>query len=417
MNPGLARSLVPLAAVFLFGEGVLARAETLRAVLVELAGDVTIAETSGSPRSRSILPVRRAQYLQILKVGDEIHLPPGAGVGLVCSTDRWVKLVEGEERRLTEHLCRTGKLLPPGTFWRLAPAGGRMRSLKGVLILEGEARGSDEADVRAPLLLSPRNSSVLDGRPTILWTPIPDATEYEVELTGAVRFRIRLQAAEVSCGESWGDLAVCSLPYPAEARELPPGAVSFLSVGARRGPIAPLHKEIELSRVRRLSVDNGKTLRAHVAGLRSLPLDRAARRLLEADLYAREGLLADAISAYREALALGDAPEVRVTLGDAYLKSGLFRLAARSYRELLDRNGDAAVRAAAELGLGRIEYARRSFKTASDHFREARDLYFGLGLKDEGAAAERAFNEARRKRDRRDRRHAASHISPDRVSR
>ena len=282
-----ARHLAPLAMALAAGAAAFAaspRAERLTAVVAHLQGNVTIAEAASLRRGRSSLPsVRRAQFLQIVGTGDDVHVPAGAGAGLVCSTDRWVELPGGKNQQLTEALCRTGKPLPPGTYWRLAPAGGRMRSLEGVLVLEGETRSPDDEDPGVPLLLSPRNTAVLDSRPAILWTQVPGATEYVIELLGPSRFRIPLDATQVACSESWGDAAVCTLPYPAQAPELPPGTPSFLSVGARRGLVAPLRKESEPSRVQRLPANKAEEVRGQLERLRDLPLDGATRQLLEAD--------------------------------------------------------------------------------------------------------------------------------------
>ena len=101
-----------------------ALSEELTAVLTQFRETVTLSEVS-PVRSRTI-PPRRAQVLQIVGKGDEIHVPAGAGVGFVCSTDRWVELPENQGQPLTEKLCRSGKQLPPGTYRRLAPAAGRM---------------------------------------------------------------------------------------------------------------------------------------------------------------------------------------------------------------------------------------------------------------------------------------------------
>jgi hypothetical protein len=373
--------------------------EDLTAVLTQFQGNVTITEAAVPRRGRAAFPLPRpARFLQIVGGGDALHLPTGAGAGFVCSTDRWVELPGGRNQPLTQALCRAGKPLPPGTYRRLAPAAGRMVSLKSALVLEGETRGTEDEDFGVPILLSPRRTAVLDPRPAILWTQVPDATEYEIEIMGSARFRLPLDAAEVACGGHEGEVAVCSLPYPSQAPDLPAGSISFLRIGARRGLATPLRTETEPSRIQRLSTEKAGEVRARLESLRSLPLDEAARQLLEADLYAREGLFADALVAYQKTLTLRDAAEIRVTLGDAYLQVGLLRLAARTYQDVLDKAPGPAVQAAAEMGLGKIEHARRNLERAACHFRKARDLYLSLKLKEEAAAAERKAREEEKKR-------------------
>ena len=371
----------------------------LTAVFTQVQGNVMVAEATSPIRGQSEVPPRHAQFLQVVKSGDRLNLPSGSGAVLLCSSDLLVELTGGNQLRLTDFLCRKGKPLAPGTYLRLAPAAGRMRSLAGALVLEGESRGGDE-DFAVPIVLSPRNTKLRDARPTILWTQVSEATEYEIELNGPRTFRLSLDASQVVCTETWGDSKACSLPYPTQAPDLPPGTLTFLSVRARLGLASPLREEGKPSRIERLSPGKVEDIRIKWERLEALPLDEAARQLLQADLYAREDLLADAIPAYRRVLAVRDIPEVRVTLGDALLKIGLLRMAARTYQEALDRNPGTAVQAAAELGLGRVEYTRMSFGHAACHFKKARELYAALGLKREAAAAKRGAREANGKRPR-----------------
>lgn len=378
-----------IAILFSMAAPVFAQPEERTAVFVEIQGNVTVAEATppsrGGPR---LAAVHRAQHLQAAKAGDKVHLPRGAAVGLVCSNDRWIEITGPREQRLTERLCLVGKALPPGTYRRLAPAAGRMRSLGLAQILAGETRGLEDEDFAVPVLVSPRHTAVLDGRPTFRWTPISGAVEYEIEITGRVQFRFRLKAKQASCGERWGDTVVCSLPYPGQEQELPPGEVSFLSVGARRDLAGTWRKESKPSRVQRLPAMRAAEVQAELGRLRGLPLDHAAREILAADLYARKGLLADAIAAYQRTMALRDAAALQVTLADAYLRTGLLRMAARGYQNARDGSSDRAVQAGAELGLGEVERARRNGEAALAHFRRARDLYAELALDEERAVAE-----------------------------
>ncbi len=397
MSARPARCLLSVALASVLAGPASARPEALTAVLVEVQGDVTIAEAAPPARSGPGLAlVRRARYLQALKAGDEVHLPPGAQAGLVCSTDRWIALAGGRDQLLTPQLCRAGRPLPPGTYRRLAPAAGRLCHLGLAAILEGETRRPEDDDFAVPVLVSPRQTAVLDGRPAIRWRPIPETVEYEIELTGRNPFKLRLDAAQVPCDERWGDLVVCALAYPGPEKELPAGEVSFLSVGARRELLGALRKENKPSRVRRLPTAKAAGVRAELARLGELPLDSASRELLAADLYVRQGLLGEAITAYQRALALRDAPEVRVTLADTYLEVGLLRLAARGYQQARDESSDGAVEAGAELGLGRVEQVRRNRNTALAHFRQARDRYAALGLRAEQARVEKAIRDLER---------------------
>lgn len=390
---------VLLAAIFLAGA---ARGADLTAVVSEVEGNVTVKEEA--PRQRSAAPnppIRHARFLQIVRAGDEIRVPTGAEAGLVCSNDRWVSLSEGIESRLTQDLCLKGKSLPPGTYRKLAPVGGRIPSIEGALVLERKTRAPGDEGFGVPTLLSPRNTALLDARPEIVWTPVQEAIEYEIHVEGSSSFRVRLDASETLCnrsGDDWGEDKVCFLPWPDSAPGLTPGGTAFLSVGARHGLASPLRVESEPSRIERLTEERAEEVRASLESLRNLPFACEARRLLEADVYARAGVFSEVIPIYWKALELREAPESRVTLGDVYGVIGLPLQADRSYRQGLAGNPEPVIRAGAEFGLGRIEYDRGSFDRALEHFQTARKLYVELGLAQESAAAEAGMDLAGKRR-------------------
>lgn len=367
------------------------------AVLSQVEGNVTVKEKVPLARSRS--SVRQARFLQTVGAGDEIRVPAGAGARLVCSNDREISLLRATDIRFTKDLClRNGKPLPPGTYRKLAPVGGRFRSVKGWNVLERNTRGTEDEDFGVPVLLSPRNTGLCDVRPEIVWTPVQGATEYEIELVGPHPFRQRVDASKLSCDrDGWGEAGVCVLPWPEKAQELPAGEPVFLRVGARRGLASPLRTEEEPSRIQRLAGEQVEEVLLSLEKLEELPVECAARRLLEAGVYAQAGLFSEAVAAYRKALSRQEAPEGRITLGDVYLAIGLQVRADQSYREALAGSPEPAVRAAAEFGLGKIEYARGSYGRALEHFRTARDLYAKLRLPEESSAARAGMDKARKK--------------------
>lgn len=381
-----------LAAILLAGA---VRGADLTAVLSRVQGNVTVQEEAPrrrSPDSRA--PVRQARFLQIVRGGDGIHVPADAGAGLVCSNDRWIALPQGAESRLTADLCLRGKPLPPGTYKKLAPVGGRFRSIEGALVLERNTRAPEDELFGAPVLLSPRNTSLLEARPEIVWTPVKEAVEYEIAWVGSESFRLRLNASETPCdrsGDDWGEAKVCSLPWPDSVPDLPSGEIVFLSVAARYGLASPLRKEEEPIRIQRLTEERREEVRASLEPLKDLPLEAEMRQLLEAEVYAREGVFSEAIPAYRRALELREASEIRITLGDACFAVGLFRCAAKSYQRVTALGNEDATRAAAEFGLGRVEIVYFNFERARSHFNKSRDLYALLGMTNESAVASQAL--------------------------
>jgi len=389
--------LSPAIALFAFLTHGAVQATDLTAVLLEVEGIVTVTERSSPATpgsSRSI--VRLARPLQVVRRGDSLHVPQKSRVEFVCSTERLVVLRPSRARyRLDEHLCGAGDPLPPGSYGSLAPQAGRLRSVQGSMVLEREIRSPADEVVTTPKLLEPRNTTIRDGRPILRWTQVKGATEYLIEMTGDVSFEARLDASDVQCNQApgWGDVEVCSIDYPESVPGLPPGARLTLGIAARRGIAAPWYRESAPVRVQVLAAGQAAEVRTRLDALPPGP-GKIARLLLAADLLKEQGLLSDALAVYRDP-ALKEIPEVLVTLGDTYLSIGLLAPAAWSYQEARRVGGrPLVIDAAAEFGLGWIEYGRRNFAQAREHFFRSRDLYAGRGLLEEAAAAERAAEKA-----------------------
>jgi hypothetical protein len=304
-------------------------------------------------------------------------------------------LTGDSQLRLSEELCRGGSELPPGTYQGLVPRGGRMHSLHGTFVLERSTRAPESMETGAPVLLSPRNTLVAGPRPRIVWTQVPGAEGYLLKMQGDRSFSIQLPATEVQCLSATGEeRRRCSVPYPASEPDLPPGAYVLLQVLARSGESAPWRGEQENLWLRRFSSEKAGLVVSSAREIADLPIGDAARQLLKANLYAENEAYADAIELYCEFLAGSNTPEVRVTLADAYLAIGLLSMAERTYRETAGSDAGPAARAAAELGLGYVESNRGRFDLALSHFRKAREIYTGLGLKEESSMAEKAAADA-----------------------
>ena len=323
----------------------------LTAVLIRIEGQVTL-----SPDNRTELrAVRRAAQRQVIRQGETVHVPAGAQATLVCSTDTLVDLQGPLEWVLDAAACGRGQRLPESSYRSLAPQAGRLLPRQGVLLLEFETRGDES---RGPVLLSPRNTAILDPRPLLVWTRVPDVVDYEIEIRGTARTLIRVAAGDLQCGRGlgpWQDLDVCSWTpsdrWPALELDTP----VLLRIGDRR-TVATAR---DASMIRLLPAQDQETVRDALRQIAALPLDEASRLLLTAGACARQGLYADAIAAYDEALSLQDVPAARVTLGDLYLDRGLWTLAEREYRQVLAGTPDPAAQAAAELGLGHVASFRK----------------------------------------------------------
>lgn len=368
-------------------QGVAQKPSDLSAVLTQIDGQVTLSSKSRA-QFRS---VRLAARRQILRGGEVVHVPAGAQVSLVCSTDNLVSLTGPRDWVLDPAACGQGRPLPKTSYRNLASYAGRILPKNGSLLLEMEPR---TVELRlSPILLSPRNTATLDAYPRLVWTQAPDALEYEIKLRGPVDMSIKVARAEIQCGRGsgpWRGLDICSWAasgkWPALEHEKP---VS-LSLGSRQTPTASFRQVDKTGQLHLVSATDQQNAQEVLHLVATLPVDKASRLLLTAGAYAQVGLYADAIGTYEEALDIQEIPEARVTLGDLYLKIGLAALADREYRQVLAGSPDSAARAAAESGLGQVAYFRRLFDEARGHFERAHALYASLGLPVEAEEARAA---------------------------
>ncbi|HEV2855934.1 MAG TPA: tetratricopeptide repeat protein [Thermoanaerobaculia bacterium] len=378
---------------FLANQGAAQKLPDLTAVLTQIEGQVTL-----SPESREEFhSVRRAAQRQIIRRGEVVHVPAGAKATLICSTETLVNLTGPQDWILDVVACGRGLALPESSYRNLASYAGRILPRKGALLLELETRNVEVG--LGPILLSPRNTAVMDGNPRLVWTQVPDAVEYEIELRGTVATSIRLAADDLHCGHGsgpWHDLDICSWTPSARWPALEPEKPVFLKFGSRQALTAALRQVREVYQIHLLPADDQRGVREDLRQIASLPMDKASRLLLAAGAYARGGLYADAIATYDEALQAQEMSEARVTLGDLYLAIGLTALAGREYRQVLAGTPEPAAQAAAELGLGQVAYFRKLFGDARAHFERARELYAKLGLAaeaEDARAAARATGE------------------------
>jgi hypothetical protein len=363
----------------------------LTAVLTQIDGQVTLSSESGA----EFRSVRRAAQRQVIRRGEVVHVPAGAQVTLVCSTETLVSLTGPRDWGLDATACGRGLRLPESSFRNLTSYAGRILPKKGVLLLELEIRHVELG--LGAILLSPRNTAVKDAHPRLIWTQVPNAIEYEIKLRGPVETSIQLTAADFHCGRGsgpWHDLDVCSWAPSVKWPALEPEQPVFLEFGSRQSSAASLHQVRERYQIHLLSVNDQRSVEEGLRQIAMLPVDKASRLLLTAGAYAQGGLYADAIATYDEALQAQEMPEARVTLGDLYMTLGLTALADREYRQVLAGTPGPAVQAAAELGLGQVAYFRKLFGDAQAHFERARKLYAAFGLSTEAEDARAAAAQA-----------------------
>lgn len=340
--------------------------------------------------SRSILPPKP---WQVVRAGARFVVPKGAHLGIVCSTEYFVRIEGPASWELDEKACARGRHLARVDYELIVPQGGRLRVVPGLLGLTQEMRGNED-DLLAPTILSPRNTALRTPRPAISWVRVPSAVEYQIEWSGRgqASFQLRVDAEDAHCAAGWESQEICSIPWPADRPDLPPGQTFFLKMAARDGIVAPWHESLAVE-IHTLEEGETAKLEARLHDLEGLGLSGTALETARAGLLAQNRLLADAAEALRKLMASSPAAELEVTLADTYLRMGLLRLAASHYTKVAS-NESPTVRAAAAFGVGQIEYSRNLYAEARVHFLEAERLYAGEGLTEEKNAAQRAAAKA-----------------------
>lgn len=335
--------------------------------------------------------VRVLRSHELVLEGEKIRLPKGSRVVLLCSTDRWVSVAGPREWLLSGKACEVGTAVTPGAYRELAAEGGRIRAVGAGIAIEIETRTGQEATL-APILLAPRNTAVIDPRPTILWTPVPRATEYAIEWLGGGASTTRIAADEVHCVKD-----VCAAPYPADRASLAANVPTFVSVACRIGVASPWRREKEAAEVRLLAPDARQSLRKRLDAIEALPADTDWRNLLTAGAYADSGVLYEAWKRYTKLAT----PAAWVTAGDLATEMDLPALALREFTRASDAKSPPAVRAAAALGLGRLALALHGYEDARAQFELARKGFASLHLAAEESAARAGLEQAMRMLERR----------------
>lgn len=365
----------------------------LTAVITQVRGRVTVTDESGEGAV-----AREVRPLQIVRADALLQLAADAQIGIICASEHWIQLTGVNEWQLSEQNCQSGRLLPKGTYESAAPTKGRVVELAGSLVILELTRITETDYGNIPVILSPRNTSLLDVHPAVQWVAVEGAIEYQLSLSGLTPFDdIELDVAEVVCAtksDATGN-HICTVAWPSEWT-LEPGQRYFLTVNARTGIASPL-RESEDSPLRTLTDEEVEVIQAAVADIQGLDLDVETQTMLSARLYAEQELYAQAIPTYEQVLAIQPTPAIYVTLGDLYRAIDLQHYAFNAYQQAIDlldqSENDLAVRGAAEFGMGQVEYSRENFKEAKLHFSTAVEFYTQINTEVELRAAQQALME------------------------
>ena len=293
-----------------------ASAEPL-AVIAAVRGRVEVTAAGGGPRLY-------ASFGRALERGDRVTVPPGGAATLCFNDGNVVEL--GEKSTLTiggRAGARTKSGGAPGipgevyaSVTKFGSGGSRETGLVALSALRSTA-----AD--APVLLEPRKSELLDGRPAFRWRAVEGATRYRLAVSG-------------DQGELWSrELAGTALDYPADASALPPGG-DFLWEVRAFGDRGELRHEESYGHV--LTTGDAATVRGALAriGESAGGAEAPAARFLSGSYLSSRGLYRDAAGQFEALSRLSpDSPAPHEALGNVYRAVGLMDLAAAEYQQAL----------------------------------------------------------------------------------
>lgn len=225
-----------------------------------------------------------------------------------------------------------------------------------------------DAPLEIPLLVSPRKTKLMSAHPILRWSPVAGTTLYKVSLRGP-----NLSWSSDVSGKT-------EIAYPSDAPALAAGATYKLSVTA--GARSSDEESIPGLGFTMLKAEEAQVVRDGEARIRGLGVSDAAARLLVANLYASQGLIAEAIEQMESLMAVAAEPAIARALGDLYLKIGLNRLAEERYTQALalsQKLNDVEGQAIAQNALGLVYEALGNKAEAVQRSQKAIEWYQKLG--------------------------------------
>lgn len=295
--------------------------------IIQIRGNVQLKRSPGR--------IIRATTGTRLYLGDTLQAANGGQALILCADSTIQSVNPGEER---SNSC------PDAT--------------KQVECTEGTYKCPHRGDEIAwtdeiPYIISPRRTAILDDKPMLRWNPVPGAKSYTVNVEGeGVNWTTQVSATQI----------VYSGQPP-----LKPGSHYRLSVVADTGassvdePVSPGGLNFK-----RLDTDRAKLVQVAAAKIAQQKWTDEAKALALANLYTKNGLIADAIATLEKLINSGvqTAPIYR-TLGELYLDYlGLVPQASVYYSKavnLIDTK-DVEEQTAVQEGLARVQQSLKNIE-------------------------------------------------------
>ena len=290
---------------------------------IETVGMITEIKTGrGRVEIRSSGDWRRAGPLQALRAGDAVRATDDAMAVVMLTGGGTVKIEAASSpytvaARTDDSRTQKARALVQAGLGFLA-AGQREAST---------ALLSTRSSAKPPVVIAPRNTSLLPGPLVLEWTGSRFA-----------RYTVRIVGPSGPVFERRG-VAGGRLDYPPDAPALAPSTRYTIQVtaGGDQAPQEAWFEVLDAERARKIADD----LTALTQSFGS-STSRNSVAVVRAGMLASAGLLHDARRVVLDALVTDpDEPALHQALGNVYQKSGLAELAAESYDEaqfLLTRN-------------------------------------------------------------------------------
>ena len=288
----------------------------------ETVGMITEIKTGrGRLEVRSGGDWRRAGPLQALRAGDAVRATDDAVAVVMLSGGGTVKIEAANSpytvaARADDTRTQKARTLVQAGLGFLAA--GQREAPTAVL--------STRSATKPPVVIAPRNTSVLPGPLALEWAGSRFA-----------RYTVRLVGPSGPVFERRG-VAGGRLDYPSDAPALTPGTRYTIQVASgEQAPQEAWFEVLDADRARMVADDLAALTQSFAGGA-----SRNSAAVVRAGMLASAGLLHDARRVVLDALASDpDEAALHQVLGNLYQKSGLGELAAESYDEaqfLLTRN-------------------------------------------------------------------------------
>jgi hypothetical protein len=207
-------------------------------------------------------------------------------------------------------------------------------------ITTDNTRGSNNPNI--PYLISPRNTAILNGQPTLHWNPVSGATSYQVQIFS---------------GEEFNWTNTVSQPKVVYSGNKPMQAGIYkVNISANNGASTKGNDDSVFFVMQ--SDDYIREVKSLVAQLQQKPLSNSSKSFALAHLYRSYDLNADAIDLLEGLVKTGNqTTAVYQLLGNIYRKIGLNELAREKYlnaMQLAEAEGNLKVKEKIQSEIDRI---------------------------------------------------------------